>query len=470
MANRTLIIVVNFNKSGLLRRMLTSLFAARPDVAPHLVVVDNASTDDSMAMLAAEFPAVKVLRNAVNLGGTGGFNTGMKHALAQGDQYEFFWLLDNDVVVHPGALEALEALLDANKDAALAGSMVLDVDNNSMVQEVGARVVRRVGLLQPIGTGPRAALGDSKVFECDYVAACSCLARMSAVRKVGIWDPGYFLLWDDVEWGVRMRDAGWRVVSTTASRVEHENFDNRRARSPGISIYLNVRNQLYFQSQQMRGADRLRSFLLSFRLILTSESNSRMEGELARAGALRRAYEDFFARRVGAPPKDLPAPAPAASAPLPTGFSPKRVALLVRHNPEHAMKLYEQLSGRFPKAEIDCLILADRSQIQDEKLPRALIARYGTLADRLRLAARLASKYDLVAGASYLPPYLFERLVAWRARVDDQGNLRARAGGIAAVLSPLPARAVLLARALAYALRATMRKPVRVDYHEGIQR
>jgi len=468
--HRTLIIVVNFNKSALLRRMLASLFAARPDVAPHLVVVDNASTDDSMGMLAGEFPGVKVLQNATNLGGTGGFNTGMKHALAQGDRYEFFWLLDNDVIVHPGALEALEALLDGEKDVALAGSMILDVDNNEMVQEVGVRLSRSSVALAPNGIGPRSALGDSLVFECDYVAACSCLARVSAVREVGIWDPAYFLLWDDMEWGIRMRDGGWRVLATTASRVEHESFANRRARSPGTAIYLNIRNQLYFQSQLFGGLDRLRTFWMSFRLILTAESNFRMEGEFAHAAALGRGYSDFLARITGAPPKDLPMPAATVAIGLPAGVSPGRIGLLVRNNSDDARRLYGLLSGQFPESRIDSVILSDRAQVSVGGLPLPVVAPYGTLGERLLLTLRLARDYDLVVGASYLPPYVFERLASWRGRLDDRGNLRARRGGIWALCSPLPRRVILLLTAAIHTLRATFRSAAPVNYHEGVNR
>ena len=107
---KILAIVVNWNKRAALETMLGSLRASTA-LEFDTVVVDNASTDDSVAMVREKFPWTEIIENPENLGGTGGFNRGMRYGLNHPKQYDFLWLLDNDVLVHPGALEGLLAAM-----------------------------------------------------------------------------------------------------------------------------------------------------------------------------------------------------------------------------------------------------------------------------------------------------------------------------------------------------------------------
>jgi len=143
------VIIVTWNKKNYVIDLLRSLEALnyahdRLDV----LVVDNASSDGTVEALKADFPAIQLLENKENLGGTGGFNTGLQWAAGQPpDAYDYLWLLDNDVQVHQDALLELVAILDTHKDVAVAGSTMMQLDFPWRINEMGAYVDRGCGRL-----------------------------------------------------------------------------------------------------------------------------------------------------------------------------------------------------------------------------------------------------------------------------------------------------------------------------------
>jgi len=137
-APEVLIVIVNWNRREALEHLLADL---RELNYPNnrVVVIDNASTDGSAESVAAHFSSVRLVRNPENLGGSGGFNTGMRLALEEGN-CSYVWLLDNDVRVEREALSALVDVMEKEPDVGLAGSGILDAAHPDIFVEVGARV------------------------------------------------------------------------------------------------------------------------------------------------------------------------------------------------------------------------------------------------------------------------------------------------------------------------------------------
>ena len=104
MGERVCAVIVTYNRKALLKECLEAVLAqTRPP--DHVLVVDNASTDGTAEMLREEFPQVEVLRLPENQGGAGGFHEGMKRAYEEG--FDWLWLMDDDTIPRPEALEAL---------------------------------------------------------------------------------------------------------------------------------------------------------------------------------------------------------------------------------------------------------------------------------------------------------------------------------------------------------------------------
>lgn len=292
---RACVIVVNWNKRELLERMFSSLFAALPDDVK-VALIENASTDGSAQMVRERFSRVNVLEMKANLGGAGGFRAGLIWALAQ--ETEYVWLLDNDVVVCKGAYETLLEALDSDQHVAMAGSMVIHADDPTVVVEVGAKLIGEI--LSPKPNRENESVTESEqIHECDYLALCSLMARVEAIRQVGLVDERYFLFWDDMDWGYRFRAAGWRVVGCEASKVVHPGFSER---GPSVPLaYYGARNRLLFLARASRGMQRLLR-LANYSAFLEGKRCLYHFRARAICDAMRLGVADFWETRTGPAP------------------------------------------------------------------------------------------------------------------------------------------------------------------------
>jgi GT2 family glycosyltransferase len=259
-----LIIIVTWNKQSFVVDLLASLekmhySADRVDI----VVVDNASTDDTVAVLKKDYPHVHVIENQENLGGTGGFNTGLSYAFGQPEgKYAYLWLLDNDVVVHPRALSELITLLEAEKDVAIAGSTMMQMTTPWRINEMGSFVELGRGTLllnrhrEDVSAFEGKSIRQLQESEIDlsdhlkycrssmdveYVAAASLVIRTEVAREAGLWDD-YFIHYDDVEWCLRIARMGHRILVSARSLIWHVPAEHK---VPTWVLYYDNRNVMY---------------------------------------------------------------------------------------------------------------------------------------------------------------------------------------------------------------------------------
>jgi len=225
----TTVLVVTWRARDLLAQCLAGV---REQTAPHrLVVVDNASTDGTAALLTG-FPEATVLRMPRNLGFAGGVAAG----LAAVDT-EFVALLNDDAVPASGWLRAL---LDAAPGAAAVTSRML----------LPAGAVNNAGvLLRPDGYGADRGLGDpdgppyDRPAEVFGFSGGAALLRVAAVREVGGFPAPYFLYYEDTDTSWRLRLAGLRVTYAPGAVVRHAHSASADRSSASFSFH-NERNRL----------------------------------------------------------------------------------------------------------------------------------------------------------------------------------------------------------------------------------
>ncbi|MFZ5775269.1 MAG: glycosyltransferase family 2 protein [Thermodesulfobacteriota bacterium] len=236
---KVLIIIVTFNKKEYVANLLETLRAIT-HTNHDIVVVDNASTDGTVALLEETFPGLHLIKNQENNGGSGGFNTGLAYAFTQ-QGYDYLWLLDNDVEVAPDALSRLIEVLEQHGDIAVAGSQMCQLDNPAVTNEVGAYVDLRHGRLVLNRHLSRKANNATGIHDVDYVAAASLLIRAEVAKKAGLWED-FFIHFDDVDWCLRIREMGYRVVGVADSVIWHVSA----AEKPITwAMYYDVRNMLF---------------------------------------------------------------------------------------------------------------------------------------------------------------------------------------------------------------------------------
>jgi GT2 family glycosyltransferase len=210
-------------------------------VALHgIVVVDNASDAQTEALLKRE-PALTVLRLEQNTGGSGGFAAGIERALRMGP--DWIWLLDDDVVVQDTALEKL-----------LHAPSGIDYDMEDLA--VLCSAVEEGGRLAPMHRRyfDAATLRERVVplreyrhpaIEIDIASFVGFLVRTAAVRRVGLPDARFFLAYDDTEFSLRLKRAGYKLWLLPGSRADHRRQLNARLRHGPFAEkhYYNLRNR-----------------------------------------------------------------------------------------------------------------------------------------------------------------------------------------------------------------------------------
>lgn len=237
-------VVVTWNGADLLPSCLSSLAAQRLDGELEVVVVDNGSTDGTTELLARDFPDVRVLRSAENLGFAGGAELGLR-----GLDADFALLLNNDATLEPdgvarlvtaavshprsGAITA-RVLLDGGTDDGTGGGPVLVNSTGLEVTTEGAGQDR--DWLAPLGTESRSP---------DVFGFCgaAALLRRTALEEVGSFDPELFLYYEDTDLSWRLRAAGWSVRHEPAAVAHHRHAASSDAGSP-LFRYYNTRNSL----------------------------------------------------------------------------------------------------------------------------------------------------------------------------------------------------------------------------------
>jgi N-acetylglucosaminyl-diphospho-decaprenol L-rhamnosyltransferase len=220
---RAVVVIPTLDACALLAEALASLEAQ--SVPFDVVVVDNASSDGTLEMLAARFPGVTVVRNEENLGFGRAVNRG---AAAAGDA-DVIILVNNDVVCEP---DFVAQLLPPFTDPAvgMAAGVLLQGAAPDLIDSAGIELDTTLGSWDYLWNQPVSALDGAP----DPIGPCGGAAayRLPAFRELGGFDEALFAYWEDVDLALRFREAGWRCVLASGARALHAHGQTLGAASP----------------------------------------------------------------------------------------------------------------------------------------------------------------------------------------------------------------------------------------------
>ena len=226
------VIVVNYNTAYLLDRMFSALAAAQGDLRIQTVVVDNASSDHSVALLRTKYPDVELVENPINVG----FGRANNQAVAR-IRGRFVLLLNTDAFISPDTLLKTVGFMKENPRCGV----------------LGVKLVAEDGSLQPccryfptpwnvfLGTTglgrffPHTRLVDdmswdhASIRKCDWVPGCYYLIRREVVERVGLFDPQYFLYCEEADHCRRVVQAAWDVIYCPHTQVVHIGGESAKA-------------------------------------------------------------------------------------------------------------------------------------------------------------------------------------------------------------------------------------------------
>ncbi|MFQ5632036.1 MAG: glycosyltransferase family 2 protein, partial [bacterium] len=237
------VIIPHFCGQEILLRCLKSLYA--DDSIPiEVILVDNASTDDSVEAAVEAFPQIKVLHSKKNLGYAGGCNLGMTNARAA-----YFVLLNNDAIVSPGLLEKLLHVADANPEIAAVQPKIKSISNKYYFDYAGAAggFIDIFGF--PFARGRIFFTIEKDLGQYDtpgeiFWASGTCtLLRRSALEQAGYLDDNFFAHMEEIDLDWRLHLMGYRVWYEPNAVVLHNAGTTLRPETPR-KIFLNHRNSL----------------------------------------------------------------------------------------------------------------------------------------------------------------------------------------------------------------------------------
>jgi GT2 family glycosyltransferase len=228
-----LVVIVNYRTADLTLDCLESLQEEVHSVSgTRVVVVDNASGDDSVARLEAAvrtrgWASIEPLER--NRGFAAGNNAAIRPVLAAANPPRYVLLLNPDTIVRPGALRALVDFMDSRPDVGIAGSRLEEPDGTpqrsafrfpSVLGELegGLRLGAASRLLGRWVVAPEVPAGPGLT---DWVAGACMMIRTTIFTAIGLLDEGYFMYFEEVDFCHRARRAGWPCWYVPAARVVH---------------------------------------------------------------------------------------------------------------------------------------------------------------------------------------------------------------------------------------------------------
>lgn len=337
---KTAIVILNWNTSAYLRRWVPGILESISGMDAELIVADNASSDDSLAVMAAEFPEIRTIALDRNYGFTGGYN----RALSQIDA-EYYLLMNSDIEVSGNWLEPLVSWMDSHPRCGVCAPSLHkleDHDGTSVLTDVFEYAGAAGGYLDSFGfpycrgrvlkrcEKDSGQYGNASVL---WVSGACFMTRRSLWEKLGGLDDRFFAHMEEIDYCWRAQLSGFTVDAVTDSCVWHLGGGTLAQTSP-FKLKLNYRNNLLMLEKNLPATlGRFRAALvIAVRrmLDLASALVYLLQGRKDYAGAVFQAHREVRALRGG------PGPTVASAGAKVRGYGKSLIFLQYLRNHENS--------------------------------------------------------------------------------------------------------------------------------------
>jgi GT2 family glycosyltransferase len=257
------LITINYNQAEVTCAMLES---TRQLTYPHfeVIVVDNASREDPTALIErGNYPNVKVIVSAENLGFSGGNNLGIQHAKG-----EYYFLLNNDTIVTPDLLDQLLAPFAVDPEIGVTCPKIRFFDQPTVIQYAGYHPLSRfTGRTWAIGLGET----DNGQYEqsgpTSFAHGAAMLVKRSVLDRAGSLDDSFFLYYEELDWSLRIRRAGFKIYYQAQALIYHKESMSV-GKMNAMKVYYHTRNRMLFMRRNVSGFTLLVFYVYYFALAL----------------------------------------------------------------------------------------------------------------------------------------------------------------------------------------------------------
>lgn len=307
---RVTIILVNWNGERFLSRFLPALFKTEYP-AYEILLVDNASKDNSVRWVREQFPSIQIIENDKNYGFAEGNNRALGYVTTP-----YIVLLNTDVEVTPSWLGPLVAFAEKHPLAAAVQPKIRAYHEKEYFEYAGAAggYVDKYGY--PFCRGRifdtlERDEGNYETAEEVFWASGACLLiRTEVPQKIGLFDARFFAHWEEIDFCWRAKNAGYQIFCEPAGLVYHVG-GGTLPKDNGLKVYLNFRNSLLTLLKNLPFAEALRRIFIRMCLDFVAAAKGAASGNLRYGWAIFRSHLGFYRRapyyllRSGAPKNPL---------------------------------------------------------------------------------------------------------------------------------------------------------------------
>ncbi len=241
------IISINFNNLEVTAEMLQSLrLISYPNI--EIIIVDNASEKERVDLLKERFPEIILIKSPENTGFAGGNNLGIVKSKGK-----YVLLLNNDTVVHPGFLEPLVLKCEENENIGAVSPKLYYFDDRQLLQWAGSLKMNKI-TMRGFSRGTHEK--EQGKYEVDwksyYNHGAAMLVPRRVIEKVGLMAEIYFLYYEELDWGEKIRKNGYEIFYVHNSIVYHKASATTLTNSPLKTYYMN-RGRLIFMRRNVHG-------------------------------------------------------------------------------------------------------------------------------------------------------------------------------------------------------------------------
>lgn len=234
MSNNIKVIIVTYNSSEDIINCLQALKNVSKKFKLSIRIVDNASSDDTLEKVDQFSKDIEIIRMTENLGYAYGNNIGIKLTASENITYKYVLLLNPDVVCNIGCIDRLAKILECNMEVGMVSPKVIE----------SARQTSKISSFRSLWGLPfkPVLLGSEYIMQVDRLHGCCLLIKANLLDIVGLFDESYFLYWEEIDFCLRVKSAGYKMFLINTIEVSHRLGGAERSHR----IYYMYRNQFYF--------------------------------------------------------------------------------------------------------------------------------------------------------------------------------------------------------------------------------
>ncbi len=215
-------IIVNYNSEALLKKCIRSIFTHVKNLLYEIIVVDNASTDESPKIVETEYPSIHLIKNRENVGYASAINQGIEVSRAP-----YLVIMNNDIELLSNKLEMMFSIMEDNTKIGILGPAFVNADGSAQKSYFRfPSLFSRIGVLTSANKlynrySSTLHSASQELFEVDYVLGALMMVRKSALEAAGAFDERYFLYHEEMDLCYRFKHEGWKICSYRDAAVLH---------------------------------------------------------------------------------------------------------------------------------------------------------------------------------------------------------------------------------------------------------